>query len=125
MAGIDKSGVCSKYISLLGRQCKINTASGDLLTIRAVIQPVWRRAKFKFLGDLIEVGESKDDFAIYIGPAGFDITALDKHDILQCSDCEYYFIRKEECIVDDRLQYYTGVLKRVYRGDLDACKPAC
>lgn len=117
MAGINKALLIKSCINRVGRMCYVVRSNGKEDSVTAVLQPVWKRTKSRFEGVFYPSGEVKNDYSIYIGPADYDITELDKNDTLICDDKKYYFERGERVVVGDNVQYFTGVLKQVYEED--------
>ncbi len=117
MRKIDMSTPIKKQITLLGKSCAVVMKNGDTTSVTAIIDPVWPRSKSRFEGIYTELGELTTDYSIYIGPCDFDITRLGRNDTVIYDNREYYFVRADKCIVGDIVQFCTGVLKRVYKGD--------
>lgn len=116
MKKVDMHSVIKQKISLLGNSCKIMCADGEDSVV-AIIDPVWPRTKSRFEGIYSKIGEVNTDYSIYIGPYDYDITRLSRDDTVISNGKSYYFVRADGCYVGGALQYYTGVLKRIYEED--------
>lgn len=114
---IDRSKQCAYGLAKCGRPCTIHTVDGNTLSVTAVIQQVWRRLKSKFEPVTTRIGGAYTDYYMYYGPADCDITGLGQDDIFESDGIQYYFVRGERVIVNGIVQYYAGVLKRIYEGD--------
>lgn len=119
MKSIDKSKECEKYLQMLGKSCVVKLSDGSEENILAVVQQVWRKSKSKFESTATKIGRTYNDYYIYIGPATCDITSLGENDILSCAGEDYFFVRTERVVVGDTVQFYTGVLKHIFKEDED------
>lgn len=117
MKRIDISCSLKQYANLLGKTCTVIFENGDEVRVKAFISSVWHRNKSRFEGAFSQIGEVGTDYSIYIGPSDFDITVLSRDDIVISGSKKYCFVRAEAFVVGDVVQYYTGVLKRIYEGD--------
>ncbi|MGN0523988.1 MAG: hypothetical protein ACI4IG_06920 [Eubacterium sp.] len=114
---LSKSKICKKYFRLLGNSVTLVTADGGEKQFFAAIQQTWRKNKTRFEALESKLGQVHNDYYLYLGPADVDITTLSRRDILRCNGNEYYFVVTDSVSVGDRVQYYTGVLKRIYKED--------
>lgn len=119
MRDIDKHRLCTKYINRIGRRCTICRADGSEETVLAVVEMVWRRSKSKFEPKNYPIGNVQDDYYIYTGPADVDITMLTDADTVVIDGKKHCFIRSDCVRIGDRVQFYTGVLKRVFEEEYD------
>lgn len=114
---LDKSTVIEKYLGLLGKQMSIIKNNGGEDSVLAVVTQTWKKNKTQFENKSYEIGRSYNAYYSYIGPASCDITALCEDDYLVCDGVRYYFVRTDKIKIGDRIQFYTGILKKVWESD--------
>lgn len=114
---LDKRLVCEKYIKQIGRNITIVYKDGREQKLSAVLQAFWRSSKTHYQELQTPVGRSIEDYFHYIGPASCDVTQLTDEDYVVCGDEKYYFIKAQPTVIGDRIQFYTGTIKRIREDD--------
>lgn len=111
--------VIEDYLKRLGKPVIVKRADNSEEQIFAVIEQTWRKNKSKFEDASSMIGQHGEDFYEYFGPASFDITQMGDNDYFVCEGIKYYFVKTEKVIVGEHVQYYTGMLKRIWEDDTD------
>ncbi len=114
---LSKSKIFKKYFEVLGNSVTINREDGSEIKLFAAIEQTWRKNKNRFEAVASKLGQARNDYYIYIGPYDVDVTVLTNKDIVHCNGSEYYFLNADSVSVGNEIQYYTGVLKRIYEED--------
>lgn len=117
MQTLHYANTIKRYLNRVGRQCSVVHGDQCIAVANVVIQPVWRKAKNRFDPVPIPIGDMRNDYSIYIGPAVPDITLFGDDHILISDGVKYFFLKKERVIVGNTVQYCTGILKRLYEED--------
>lgn len=113
---IDKTKTIERYLKKTGQQVTIVKGS-ESTTLFAVIEQTWKRNKTRFEENSSKIGRYYNDYYIYFGPASYDISALAYDDYALIGGEKYAFIQSEKVTVDNRVQYYRGVLKKLREAD--------
>lgn len=116
---LDNSKICEKYLRILGRKLTIVMADGSEDIVFAAVQPIWKKNKTKFESNHSEIGLNFAEFYNYIGPSSLDITALKEDDYVIYNGNKYFFVRVYPIEADGKIQFYSGILKRVWESDYD------
>lgn len=114
---IDKSIICRRYLKKLGKCISFVNADGSEEEHFAVIEQTWRKNKSKFEDSSYKLGRNYNDYYAYIGSADFDVTVLTNDDYIICDNEKYYFIKTQKVIVGGNVQFYTGILKKIFEED--------
>lgn len=114
---IDKNRICNKYLKKIGKSISFVNSDGSEEKYFAVIEQTWRKNKSKFEDNSYKLGRHYNDYYVYIGSADFDITVLTNDDYIICDNEKFYFVKKEKVTVGGRIQFYTGILKKIYEED--------
>lgn len=110
------SRIISRYLRRLGRPVTLLRDDNDI-EFYAVIEQTWHRDKTKFEASYSELGGVINEYYDYFGPADIDITGMSKEDYILCDGNKYFFVKAQRVTVGGYVQYYTGMLKRVYEED--------
>lgn len=110
---MDYSKECKKYLEKLGQSVTVIDGE-NVIELHAVIIQTWRKNKSRFEDTVTEIGRSRKEYYQYIGPVDVDICALSDDARLECDGIKYVFLKKERVKAGDRVQFYTGMMKRVY-----------
>lgn len=116
---LDKGRICEKYLKILGKGITVISEDGGEHNVFAVLQQMWSKNKTKFEDSYYEIGTNFNDYYNYIGPASCDITAIGKGGYVLCDGDKYVFVRTTAIKIGKNIQFYSGVLKRVWEGDYD------
>lgn len=114
---LNKSKLFEKYITALGRAVSVIKVDGSEDKILAVVQSFWRGGKARYKKQQSRIGMDLEDFFTYIGPPSYDITSLTEDDIVVFDNKEFCFVNIEPIRIGNEILYYTGTLKRVWRGN--------
>lgn len=114
---IDKSSLCKRYFKLLGKEMSLVKSDGGRDTVFAVVNQTWRKNKSRFENNATAAGFYYNDYYTYFGPSDFDIYNIKGNDYLMFDGVKYEFIRRERVIIGGRVQFYTGILKRIAEED--------
>lgn len=117
---LDKSSLIKKYLKILGRSIAVSKEDGSEDCVFAVIRSLWAKNKAYFEENQLEIGRVYNEYCQYIGPSDLDITALTKRDVVVCGDVKYIFVKAEAVKTGNKVQYYSGILKRVWEDDDNA-----
>ncbi len=109
--------VISRYLRRLGRPVTIISEDKNNAEFYAVIEQTWHRDKTKFEPSYSKLGGVIDEYYDYFGPADIDITDMSREDYVLCDGIKYFFVKAQRVTVGGYIQYYTGMLKRVYEED--------
>lgn len=115
----DKSAICKKYLKKLGKDIHFVNSDGSEERCFAVIEQTWRKNKSRFEDQNYKIGRNYNDYYIYIGPSDFDITVLTEEDCIVCDGTKFFFVKTEKVVTGGTVQFYTGVLKKIYEEDDD------
>lgn len=109
--------VIEGYLRKLGRPVIVKKSDGSEVEIFAVVEQTWRKNKTKFEDVSSIIGRVGNDYFEFFGPASCDITTLTKDDLIIFDKKKYCFVKSDRVVVGGFIQYYTGVLKRVWEED--------
>ena len=110
---IDKSSLCKRYFNLLGKEMSLVKSDGGRDTVFAVVNQTWRKNKSRFENNATAAVFYYNDYYTYFGPSDFDIYNIKDNDYLMFDGVKYEFVRRERVIIGGRIQFYTGILKRI------------
>lgn len=85
----------------------------------AVVEDKWRDNQTNFEYVKTEIGKVSADYYTYIGPFDHDIEALSPAAMLIMDGVKYTFKKREKIVCGDDVQFYTGVLRKVWGSDDD------
>lgn len=85
----------------------------------AVIEQRWKSNKSNFEYRETEIGRVSTDYFTYIGPFDHNIEAISENGYLCCGNEKYIFKKKEKVDVGGTVQYFWGILRRVWEADDD------
>ena len=102
--------------------CSVYISSNDGWNsplFKAFIQPLRYKTKLYLEGEYTPIGVNKNDVYLYIGPAGHDLTKLDRTYRIHDRDNNKYMIdRAEKIMVKDTIVYIWAVIRKTTEGDL-------
>ncbi|MFR5875370.1 MAG: hypothetical protein ACLUFN_02645 [Eubacterium sp.] len=116
---LDKSKICKAYLKKLGKSVKLVKSDGSETEFFAVIGQTWNKNKSKFEDLSSRIGRYYNDYYTYIGPSDYDITVFNENDYIEYNGVRYFFVRQEAVIVGDTVQYYTGIMKKIFEENPD------
>lgn len=103
-----------KMLNKFGNSIYITGADGWKSPIfSAFIQPLRYKNKLYMSGDVTPIGINRNNVYLYIGPAGHDLTRLDKTYRIHDSDNNSYLIdRAEKIKVKNNIVYIWAVIRQ-------------
>ncbi|MCM1114360.1 MAG: hypothetical protein NC397_02565 [Clostridium sp.] len=107
-------------IEKLGSMVEIKDEDWKSMPFKALITPLWRKKSSNFEAQYTELGESKSEYFLYIGPANHNITALSDRAMLLCGERIYEFKHSDRREIHDEVLYYTGILRLLKGVDRNA-----
>ncbi len=107
-----------KMLNKFGNSIYITGADGWKSPIfSAFIQPLRYKNKLYMSGDVTPIGINHNNVYLYIGPAGHDLTRLDKTYRIHDSDNNSYLIdRAEKIKVKNNIVYIWAVIRQTTEG---------
>lgn len=111
------SRVVEHYLNKLGRPITVKKSDNSEDSFFAVIEQTWKKNKSKFEDSSSMIGRADNEYYEYFGPADYDITELTKNDYVISDGRKYFFVKTEKVVVGGFVQYYTGILKRIFEED--------
>ena len=107
-----------KMLNKFGNSIYITGADGWKSPIfSAFIQPLRYKNKLYMSGDVTPIGINRNNVYLYIGPAGHDLTRLDKTYRIHDSDNNSYLIDRAERIkVKNNILYIWAVIRQTTEG---------
>lgn len=115
---VDKSKLCKQYLARIGqRVCVVD--NDNKYEFYATVQETWHRNKSRFEDTQTKIGTVKKNYYLYIGPSDVDICSMSDDAVLECDGSKYIFVKKERIKSADTIQFYSGMLKKVYEGDIN------
>ncbi len=107
-----------KMLNKFGNSIYITGADGWKSPIfSAFIQPLRYKNKLYMSGDVTPIGINRNNVYLYIGPAGHDLTRLDKTYRIHDSDNNSYLIdRAEKIKVKNNIVYIWAVIRQTTEG---------
>ena len=86
----------------------------------AVIQPMWKKyGKSNYENIKTEIGIIDSDYYQYYGPFDHNIEKLSNEAYLVADGIKYIFKRKRAIECGDNIQFFSGILKRVWEEEDD------
>ena len=113
---MNKEYVIRHHIEKLGRSVILSDGEWNSVVYKALITPLWRKKSSNFENSYTEVGCCFSEYYLYIGSSNHNITDLSDDAILMMDGDSYEFKHRDKVIVDDKLLYYTGILRKL-KGD--------
>ncbi len=111
--------IIQKEIEKLGLTVIITDGEWSSVPFKAILRPLWKKKSSNFEKRLTELGGSLMEYYQYIGAANHSITDLSE-DALIISDGEKYeFKHRDKIIADDKVLYYTGIIRKLKGDDND------
>ena len=110
----------TKMLNRYGGSVFISSADGwNSPHFKAFIQPLRYKTKLYLEGEYTPIGVNKNDVYLYIGPAGHDLTKLDRtYRIHDRENNRYMIDRAERIIVNDTTVYIWAIIRKTTEGDL-------
>lgn len=107
-----------KMLNKFGNSIYITGANGWKSPIfSAFIQPLRYKNKLYMSGDVTPIGVNRNNVYLYIGPAGHNLTRLDKTYRIHDSDNNSYLIdRAEKIKVKNNIVYIWAVVRQTTEG---------
>ncbi len=115
---MDKEHIIRKEIEKLGSTVMITDGGRTSVSFKAILYPLWRKKSSNFEKRLTELGGSLMEYYHYIGSANHPITDLSEDALLLYDGERYEFKHRDKAVVDNKVLYYTGILRKL-KGDDD------
>lgn len=116
---MEKANLIKNELIKVGKEVFLADGSWVSTPFFAVIQQKWKETKTNFEPRVTEIGEVSADYFVYIGPYDHDIEALSENGFLLYGDEKYIFKKKERVVLGNRVQYFWGILRRVWEDNDD------
>lgn len=111
---MNKAYKIKRYLKKVGKEVVLADGSWCSSPFYAVIEPKWRKNKSNFENVKTEIGFVSADYFTYLGPFDHNIESISVDGYLILDGVKYIF-KKKECIkCDDEVQFYSGILRRVW-----------
>lgn len=116
---MDNSYKIKKGLEKVGKEVFLADGEWNSTPFYAVVEQRWKSNKTDFEARQTMIGNVSADFFTYIGPSDHDITAVSDDGYLLCDSVKYIFKKKEKVSVGGYVQYYWGILRRVWEAEDD------
>lgn len=110
---MNKEYIIRHHIEKLGRSVMLCDGNWNSVVFKALISPLWRKKSSNFESVHTELGSCFSEYYLYIGSSNHDITDLSDNAVLTLDGDTYEFKHRDKVIVDDKLMYYTGILRKL------------
>lgn len=116
---MNKANIIKNELKKVGREVFLADGGWYSTPFYAVISPRWRYSKSDFENENTPIGTVNTDYYSYIGPHDHNIEKLSDSAVLLENGVKYIF-KKKECVkCGENVQFYCGILKRVYGEEND------
>lgn len=110
---MNKEYIIRHRIEKLGRSVVLSDGEWNSVPFKALISPLWRKKSSNFESIHTELGSCFSEYYLYIGSSNHNITDLSDDALLMFDGNTYEFKHRDKVIVDDKLLYYTGILRKL------------
>lgn len=114
---MNKEYIIRHNIEKLGRSVMLNDGEWSSVPFKALISPLWRKKSSNFESVHTELGSCLSEYYLYIGSSNHNILDLSDDAVLVLDEENYEFKHRDKVVVEDKLLYYTGVLRKLTSGD--------
>ena len=114
---MNKADVIKAQLSKIGSTVYLKDGEWASMPFKASLSRLWRKKSSGFEHILTELGDVGSDYYLYIGPYNHDIRTLSDKGLLLYNGDEYEFKCKDPVTFDDTVLYYSGVLRKLRKGD--------
>lgn len=111
--------IIQKEIEKIGSTVILTDGEWSSVPFKAILRPMWRKKSSNFEKRLTELGGSLMEYYQYIGAASHCITDLTEDALLIFNDEKYEFKHRDKVISDNKVLYYTGILRKLKGDDND------
>ncbi|MCH5321282.1 MAG: hypothetical protein J1E36_05935 [Eubacterium sp.] len=115
---MNRAHIIKKQLDKAGRCVYLKDGEWTSTPIRATISHLWRKKTSSFEPKYTELGMSRADYYLYIGPYNHDITSLSQDAVLTADGEQYEFKCADAVLFGEEVIYYTGILKRLTGADI-------
>lgn len=114
---MNKAEMIKNQLSRAG--CTVYLKDGEWVSMpfKAGLSRLWRKKSSDFEHTVTELGDAGSDYYLFIGPYNHDIRTLSDNGVLLYDGDEYEFKCKDPVMFDDTVLYYSGVLRKIRKGD--------
>lgn len=111
---MNKAYKIKRNLKRVGREVILADGNWKSTPFYAVIEPRWKNDKTNFENQKTEIGVVNKDYFTYLGPFDHNIQSLSEEGYL-ILDTHKYIFKKKECVkCGDDIQFYSGILRRVW-----------
>lgn len=111
--------IIQKEIEALGSTVVLTDGEWSSVPFKAILSPLWRKKSSNFEKRLTEIGNSFMEYYQYIGSANHSITDLSDDALLIFDGEKYEFKHRDKVNADDKVLFYTGILRKLKGDDYD------
>lgn len=111
--------IIQKEIEKIGSTVILTDGEWSSVPFKAILRPMWRKKSSNFEKRLTELGGSLMEYCQYIGAANHSITDLTEDALLIFEGEKYEFKHHDKVISDNKVLYYTGILRKLKGDDND------
>lgn len=104
------------FFEKYGRSTKLITEKNvtTVLEYKSFLQPLRYKNKLYLRGKYTEIGKNGEDYYLYIGPAEYDISAVDAFNVrLVIGETDYVVYRTEKHYIGDEVIYIWAIVRPV------------
>lgn len=116
---MNKAEIIKSQLARIGVTVCLKDGEWTSMPFKASLSRLWRKKSSGFEHTLTELGEAGSDYYLFIGPYNHNIRTLSADGILLYDGDEYEFKCKDPVMLNDTVLYYSGVLRKIRRGDYD------
>lgn len=116
---MNASHIIQKEIERIGSMVMITDGEWSSVPFKAIISPLWRKKSSNFEKKLTVLGGSIMEYYQYIGGANHAVTDLTENALLIFNGDKYEFKHRDKIIAENRVLYYTGILRKLNGDDND------
>ncbi len=117
---MDIAATIRRQLDRTGSTAYLKDGDWTSMPFRAVVQHLWRKKSSNFEPEISELGRVDNQYYLYIGPENHNIKALSSRASLEINGARYEFRCRDAVTVDNRVAYYTGILKKIGEDDENA-----
>ncbi len=114
---MNKAYKIKRYLKKVGREVFLADGVWKSTPFYAVIEPRWKNDKTNFENIKTELGIVSADYFTYLGPFDHNIESISDEGYLTLDNQKYIF-KKKECVkCGNEVQFYSGILRKVWGDD--------
>lgn len=119
---MNKANKIKNELKKVGREIYLQDGAWYSTPFFAVISPRWRYSKSDFESEKTQIGVVSTDYYSYIGPFDHNIEKLSEDCFVVADGVRYAFKKRESVKCGAGVQFYCGILKRVWEDENDLSK---